>query len=130
MPGWVLDSVALIDWYCGRTGVAPYLHRILDGAESGAFSTVSELEMWQGLRSGEEQGHTAMLSLLDRIALDGAIARRAGELRREAGLDRLSLPDAAIAATAQLTGRTLLTRNHRDFEPLRAVLALELYSKD
>lgn len=130
MPGWLLDSVALIDWYCGRSGVARYFKRILDGHNTGAFSTVSELELWQGLRSGEEAGHVAILSLLDRVPLDGAIARRAGELRREVGLDNLSLPDAAIAASAQLTGRTLLTRNSRDFEPLRPVLALELYSKD
>lgn len=130
MPDWVFDSVALIDWYCGRRGVAPYLRQVLSGADRGAFSTVSEIELWQGLRVGEEDGHEAMLTLLDRIPLDSAIARRAGELRREVGLDRLSLPDAAIAASAALTGRTLLTRNTRDFESLRDSLKVEFYAND
>ena len=58
-----------------------------------------------------------------------AIAQQAGRLRQQAGLTRLSLPDAAIAATAQLTGYTLLTRNTRDFTPLRELLAVEFYAK-
>ncbi|HEX6200401.1 MAG TPA: PIN domain-containing protein, partial [Thermoanaerobaculia bacterium] len=99
MPAWLLDSVALIDWFCGRRGVAPYFEEILEGASQGAFSTVSEIELWQGLRPGEEDAHEAMLSLLERVPLDRSIARRAGELRRETGLGQLSLPDAAIAAS-------------------------------
>lgn len=129
MPGWLLDSVALIDWYCGRSGVRPYFEQILDGVSRGAFSTISEIELWQGLRSGEEAGHEAMLSLLDRVPLDRAIARRAGELRREFGLGALSLPDAAIAASADLTGRTLLTRNTKDFSRLRGRVPLQFYEK-
>jgi predicted nucleic acid-binding protein len=129
MPDWLLDSVVLIDWYCGRSGVTPYFEQILDGPSPGAFSTVSEIELWQGLRPGEETGHEAMLSLLERVPLDRAIARRAGELRREIGLETLSLPDAAIAASAELTGRTLLTRNTRDFARLRDKLLIEFYDK-
>jgi predicted nucleic acid-binding protein len=130
MPGWMLDSVALIDYYHGRSGVAPYFEAILNGQASGAFSTITELELWQGLRTGEEERHEAMLALLERVPLDGAIARRAGQLRRQIGLDRLSLPDAAIAASAELTGRTLLTRNRRDFEALVELIAVEFYGHE
>jgi hypothetical protein len=130
MRDWLLDSVALIDWFCGRSGVAPFFEEILDGTSRGAFSTISEIELWQGLRPGEETDHEAMLSLLERVPLDRAIARRAGELRRESGLQRLSLPDAAVAASAELTGRTLLTRNTRDFTRLRDTLSIEFYDKD
>jgi len=42
---------------------------------------------------------------------------------------RLSLPDAAIAASAELAGRTLLTRNRRDFEALTDLIAIEFYSQ-
>lgn len=129
MPAWMLDSVALIDWFCGRAGVRPYLTRIIDGEEPGAFSTISEIELWQGLRPGEEPDHEAILASLERVPLDGAIARRAGELRREVGIGRLSLPDAAIAASAELTGRTLLTRNTRDFGALGDLLAIHFYEK-
>ena len=130
MPVWILDSVALIDWYCGRRGVAPYLERILSGEERGSFSTMSEVELWQGLRPGEEERHEAIFSLLERTPVDGAIARRAGQLRRQFGLERLSLPDAVIAASAALTGHRLLTRNTRDFEALRSVIAVEFYSNN
>jgi predicted nucleic acid-binding protein len=123
----MFDSVALIDYYHNRPAVIPYFEMILNGRATGAFSTVTELEMWQGLRAGEEERHEAVLALLERVPLDGAIARRAGELRRRIGLERLSLPDAAIAASAELTGRTLLTRNKRDFEPLKRLLDLEFY---
>lgn len=128
MPVWILDSVALIDWYCGRRGVAPYLARIISGEERGGFSTMSEVELWQGLRPGEEERHEAIFSLLERIPVDGAIARHAGQLRRQFGLERLSLPDAVIAASAALTGYRLLTRNTHDFEALRSLIVVEFYS--
>lgn len=123
----MLDSVALIDWFCGREQIEPYLRRIIRGEDDGAFSTVSEIELWQGLRPGEEHAHDAILSLMQRVPVDSAIARRAGELRRTFGLDVLSLPDAAVLASAELTGRTLLTRNTRDFGALEHVTALEFY---
>ena len=47
--------------------------------------------------------------------LDEAIAERAAELRRER--PRLKLADSVILATAQLRGRTLVTRNTNDFPP-------------
>ncbi|MEJ2735453.1 MAG: type II toxin-antitoxin system VapC family toxin [Anaerolineae bacterium] len=130
MPAWMLDTVALIDYYHGRPGVLPYLEAILDGRSSGAFSTITEIELWQGIRLGEEERHEALLALLERVPLDGAIARRAGQLWQQVGLERLSLPDAAIAASAELSGCTLLTRNTRDFEALEGVLAVEFYGNE
>jgi predicted nucleic acid-binding protein len=127
MPTWMLDSVALIDYYHGRASVLPYLDAILDEQAAGAFSTITELELWQGIRPGEEERHEAMLALLERVPLDSAIARRAGQLRQQTGLSQLSLPDAAIAASAELNGYTLLTRNTRDFAALADALAVEFY---
>jgi predicted nucleic acid-binding protein len=129
MPEWVFDTVVLIDYFCGRSGVRPYFDAILSKAATGAYSTITELELWQGLRPGEEARHEALLSLLERVSLDRDIARLAGEIRREVGLDRLSLPDAAIAATAAHLGRKLITRNARDFERLKPRLALEFYTQ-
>ncbi len=129
MSDWTLDSVALIDWYCGRRGIFPYLEEILAGRSQGFFSTVSELELWQGIRPGEEEKHEAMLSLLERVPLDQTIARRAGLLRQQIGFPKLSLPDAAIAATSEVSGRPLLTRNTRDFERLKGIIPVEFYSK-
>lgn len=127
MPAWMLDTVALIDYYHGRPGVVAYIDAILEERATGAFSTITELELWQGIRPGEEERHEALLNLLERVALDGAIARRAGQLRQQIGLDRLSLPDAAIAASAELAGCTLLTRNSHDFKVLKGTLDIEFY---
>jgi len=128
MPDWVFDTVALIDYLCGRPAVRPYFDSILKGEASGAFSTISEIELWQGIRPGEEPYHDALLSLLERVPLDGEIARLAGELRREFGLQRLSLPDAAVAATAIHLDCALITRNVRDFRLLTSRLRVEFYS--
>jgi len=123
----MFDSVALIDYYHNRPAVVPYFEMTLNGQATGAFSTITELELWQGIRAGEEERHEALLALLERVPLDGAIARRAGELRRRIGLDNLSLPDAAVAASAELTGRILLTRNMRDFAALQSLMDIEFY---
>jgi len=40
-----------------------------------------------------------------------------------------TVPDAAIAATAAHLGRTLVTRNTRDFEHLKPHLTLEFYTQ-
>lgn len=71
-----------------------------------------------------------LLDLLERVTLDGPIARRAGELRRMAGLTRLSQPDAAIAASAEMRGCSLVTRNRRDFAALQGVLSVEFYENE
>lgn len=125
----VFDTVVLIDYFCGRPGARPYFEAILNKKATGAYFTISELELWQGLRPGEEGRHEALLSLLERVPLSGDIARRAGELRRHVGLNKLSLPDAAIAATAAHLGCVLVTRNTRDFEQLRPRFAIEFYSQ-
>jgi len=104
------------------------MDKVVKGKATGAFSTISELELWQGIRSGEEEKHEAILSLLERVPLDQAMARYAGILRQETGLDNLSLPDAAIAASSHLTGRILVTRNTKDFTQLQNVIAVEFYS--
>jgi predicted nucleic acid-binding protein len=44
--------------------------------------------------------------------------------------DRLTLPDAAIAASAELTGCTLLTRNVRDLKAGAEMLSVEFYSNE
>ncbi|HHH40801.1 MAG TPA: type II toxin-antitoxin system VapC family toxin [Chloroflexi bacterium] len=111
--GYLFDTVALIDYYCGRAGVRPLVEEVLEGSIQGAFSTITEAELWQGLRPGEEEKHEALLLCLRRVAVDGEIARLAGQLRREIGLRRLSLPDALIAATAIREGMMLVTRDQQ-----------------
>jgi hypothetical protein len=69
----MLDMVALIDHYNGQRGVLPYLEAILDEEAAGAFSTITELELWQGIRPGKEERHEDLAALLQRVPLDGTI---------------------------------------------------------
>lgn len=58
------------------------------------------------------------------VAVDAAVARSAGRLKRLAeasGHSRL-LPDLLIAASAQVTGSVVATRNTADFEGLGVAL--------
>jgi len=72
VPAWMFDSVVLIDYYRNRPAVIAYFEMVLNQEATGAFSTITELELWQGIRPGEEERHQAMLALLERVPLDGA----------------------------------------------------------
>lgn len=50
--------------------------------------------------------------------MDREVAERAGRIRRETGV---RTPDALIAATALEHRLTLVTRNLREFQPLRGL---------
>jgi len=65
-----------------------------------------------GATGDVERATRSFLSSFDIIALDGEIAERAVNLRRD---HHIKLPDAIIWATAQTRGMLLVTRNTRDF---------------
>lgn len=109
-------------------GAAVYFEPIFSGEVSGAFSVITEAELWEGLRSGEEEQHEAILLLLQRVDVGRDIARRAGELRRTFRTESLGMPDALIAATAEAVDATLVTRNRSHFEPLQPIITCEFYT--
>jgi predicted nucleic acid-binding protein len=80
-----------------------------------AYSVVSRFELFAG-RATEEGVVNALLQPHREIAVDRAIAERAGRIRRE---DRLEPADALIAATALEHRLALVTRNLRDFGKVR-----------
>lgn len=80
-----------------------------------AYSVVSRFELFAG-RATEERVVNDLLQPHREIAVDRAIAERAGRIRRE---DRLEAADALIAATALEYHLALVTRNLRDFEKVR-----------
>ena len=93
-----------------------------------AISTLTQLEIYQGMRTGEEKATNLFLDGLISVAVDVPIARRAGRMLgelRSKGVT-VGIGDAIIAATALQIGAPLLTNNveHYPFTDLRVVRGL------
>ena len=95
-----------------------------------AISTLTHLEIYQGMKTGEEGATNAFLDGLVSVATDIPIARRAGTMLgelRSKGMT-IGIADAIIAATALQFGAPLLTNNieHYPFPNLKVIRGLEV----
>ena len=95
-----------------------------------AISTLTHLEIYQGMRPGEEEMTDAFLDGLMSVVVDVPVARRAGRMLselRSKGLT-IGIADAIIAATALQLGALLLTNNveHYPFPDLKVIRGLEI----
>ncbi len=105
----LIDSCILIDFLSGREQARAYL----SGVAGAAISLVTWMEVMTGASSpGEEAAIRGFLAAFVVLPVDTAVAEDTVGLRRAR---RLKLPDAIIYATARVHGRTLVTRNTRDF---------------
>jgi toxin FitB len=100
----LLDTDVLIDHVRGR-------RRLEIGAHM-SVSVITRTELYAG-HQREEPAVQALLEQMGELDVDPAIARRAGRIKREAGL---KIADALIAATALEHQLPLMTRNLRHFE--------------
>lgn len=80
-------------------------------------SVLSKVEILAGARVGEEQRTRRVFDGLEWVAVDDAIAERAGALASQflRSHRQIELADYVIAATAQVLGAELWTRNVRHF---------------
>lgn len=123
----LIDTDIAIDFLRRRD----YARELLDyWAREGllAISTLTHLEIYQGMRSGEEQATNAFLDGLVSFDVDIPVARRAGLMLKElrAGGVTIGMADAVIAATALQLGTPLLTNNveHYPFNGLKVIRGL------
>jgi predicted nucleic acid-binding protein len=102
---YLLDTNALIYLQSGR---------LAQGLPVGsyAFSVISEIELlsWPRMQPEHELVWRGLLASLHRVELDAAVREMAIRLRRER---QLKLPDALIAASAQVLDATLLTNDQQ-----------------
>ena len=104
----LFDTNILIDLTEGSQAAADVLNQYPDPA----ISIITWIEVLTGVRAGQESQTNALLDRFAVLPLTEAVATAAVELRRSY---RLKLPDAVIWATARITGRTLVTRDVKDF---------------
>jgi predicted nucleic acid-binding protein len=125
----LVDTDIAIDFLRGRE----YALKLLESwAGEGllAISTLTHLEIYQGMKAGEETATNAFLDGLVSVAVDIPIARLAGtmlgELRSRG--KTIGIADAIIGATALQIGSPLLTNNieHYPFPNLKAIKGLEV----
>ena len=124
----LVDTDIAIDFLRQRE----YAQQLLENwASEGllAISTVTHLEIYQGMKPGEEGATNTFLDGLTPVAVDVTIARQAGimlgELRSKGRT--IGIADAIIAATALQINAPLLTNNveHYPFAGLKIVRGLE-----
>lgn len=100
----LVDTDVLIDHLRGTA-------RLRDDGAQMAVSAVTRCELFAG--RDEEARLRRLLSPMETLSVDAAIAELAGRTRRQTGL---ATPDALVAATALRHGLPLMTRNRRHFE--------------
>jgi len=104
----LFDTNILIDSVRGVDAATELLERHADGT----ISIMTWMEVLAGAPPTLEQPTRTFLSRFTILQIDEAIAEEAVLLRRAR---RLKLPDAIIWASARMTGRTLVTRDIKDF---------------
>ena len=123
----VLDSDIVIDFLRRRE----YARKLLEKwAEEGllAISTITHLEVYQGMKAGEEAGTNAFLDGITPVDVDAPIARMAGKMLgalRSKGITA-GIADSIIAATALQVAAPLITNNveHYPFPDLKVIKGL------
>ena len=113
MSSFTFDSNIIID---AQFGLEPAIAEIERAAREGGRVWVSRMVWVEVLSKGSfdlVRAASDYLSNFGTDEMDEDVALRAAALRRDR--PRLRSPDAIILATAQLRGRTLVTRNTRDF---------------
>ena len=114
---YTLDTNAIIYFIKGDEKTSRFFTKVFSQFSPVYVSTITEIELFgfDGLTHHESEQIERFLDTLTIVSLDSRIARVAGSLRRDY---RLKTLDAAIAATALVTGTSLATRNIRDFKKI------------
>jgi toxin FitB len=105
----LLDTDVFVDHLRGAVAIRPRSHRL-------HYSVVTRAELVAGTSATDAVD--TVLAPFRELAVDRAVAQRAGRIRRETSV---LLPDALIAATALEHGLAVVTRNRRDYARVRGV---------
>ena len=116
----VVDTSILIDHLRADERARDLLQRGTDARQRLLGSVLTKVEVLGGVRAPEKSATYRLLSLLEWIPVDEALADRAGRMARQyhgshPGVDPV---DYVIAATAESMGAELWTRNRKHFPML------------
>ena len=123
----VFDTDILVDHLRGTKSATVLIEKVREGSIVGYISILTEAELFAGKDSEDENRRALLvelLSLFNKIEVNEAIARVAGEFKRKYGI---KLADAIIAATTFIVRCKLTTRNIKDFGKVREINAEKPY---
>jgi predicted nucleic acid-binding protein len=128
----LFDTNILVDCLAGIQEARNELHLFPDRAISSI--TWIEITAWlksrtvQQLSAGDQAVASAFIQSFKLIHIDDAIMVETARLRGESLVvpPKLPLPDALILATANITGRWLITRDKKDFRGTKVRTPYEL----
>jgi predicted nucleic acid-binding protein len=113
---WLLDSNVLIDAMLGL----PHGRRVLREARdrpdvSVAFSAITRIEVlgFPKLDKQEEAAIRTLLGEFEEVPISNAVVEQTILIRKSV---RIKIPDALIAASAQVSQAIVVTRNTGDFQ--------------
>lgn len=118
---YLLDSDVLVEYLRNHSQAIDYV----DGLEGLLLtSVITVAELMAGARNVlERQKIELFLSALEIVPIDYAIAKQGGLFRQQYEQSHgTGLNDALIAATAEVTGATLVSFNHRHFPMIANLL--------
>jgi hypothetical protein len=105
----LIDTDVFVDHLRGVAELKPGRNRL-------HYSVITRAELVAGNSATDLVSQ--LLAPFRELAVDRAVAERAGRVVREF---QLRVPDALIAATALEHRLTLMTRNRKDFDKVRAL---------
>ena len=112
----LVDTDVLIDHFHGVAAATEYIANALLTDGELFISAVSVSEILAGMRKGEETDTEELLALFTIQPVGETEARAAGMyLNQFAQTHRLELGDSIVAATAQVLGAELITRNVKHY---------------
>jgi predicted nucleic acid-binding protein len=117
MANFLADTSLIIDLINHQNGRRAFIQQLLKPEETIRCCTINVIEIYAGMRPGEQEITSRWLDQLVYHDVTREIAQQAGELRyqwRRKG-KTLSLADATIAAVALHHPLVLLTDNDKHF---------------
>lgn len=121
----LLDSNIII--YAAKPEHADLRRLIAEQTPAVTALSVVEVLGYHRLTEVERQHFEAFFAAATVLPLSSAVVDQAVKLRQ---LKKMTLGDALIAATALLAGRTLVTRNTKDFEWIAGLKLLNPFSTE
>jgi len=129
---YLADTTIIIGYLRNKPKSIEYINKVLDGEITISISTITEAEVFCGLKKDLSSmlETLAVLSFCKKENVTSNIAREGGKLYRDYGHymgksngedneeDKRPLLDAIIAATAKSKNLTLLTENYKHFKQL------------